>query len=88
MSGETLLPQAQSWIFGANICGRKDAVMFYMAGLGSYRDAINAVRQGGYRTMVVDRAKEAMRRAGGRLQNPPRRGATAKRGTHALPVRP
>ena len=28
----TLFPQAQSWIFGANIPGKKNAVMFYMAG--------------------------------------------------------
>lgn len=32
----TLFPQAQSWIFGANIPGKKNAVMFYMAGLGNY----------------------------------------------------
>ena len=51
----TLFPQADSWIFGANIPGKKNAVMFYLAGLGNYRAAIEAVRDGGYQTMIFDR---------------------------------
>lgn len=51
----TLFPKAESWIFGANIPGKKNAVMFYMAGLGNYRNAINAVKDGGYQTMIFDR---------------------------------
>jgi len=29
--------------------------MFYLAGLGNYRAAIDAVRDGGYQTMIFDR---------------------------------
>jgi len=54
----TLFPQAQSWIFGANIPGKKNAVMFYLAGLGAYRSAIGAVRDSGYSTMIFDRETE------------------------------
>jgi hypothetical protein len=31
----TLFPQAESWIFGANIPGKKKAVMFSMAEIGA-----------------------------------------------------
>lgn len=55
----TLFPKAESWIFGANIPGKKNAVMFYMAGLGNYRKAINSVKDSGYQTMIFDR-KAAM----------------------------
>jgi cation diffusion facilitator CzcD-associated flavoprotein CzcO len=56
----TLFPKAESWIFGANIPGKKNAVMFYMAGIGNYRNAINAVKDGGYQTMIFDRAAESV----------------------------
>lgn len=52
----TLFPKAESWIFGANSPGKKNVVMFYMAGLGNYRNAIGAVKDGGYQTMIFDRA--------------------------------
>ncbi len=55
IAGMTLFPKADSWIFGANIPGKKNAVMFYLAGLGNYRAAIDAVRDGGYQTMIFDR---------------------------------
>jgi hypothetical protein len=32
----TLFPKAVPWIFGANIPGKKKAVMFYMAGIGAH----------------------------------------------------
>lgn len=51
----TLFPKAQSWIFGANIPGKNNAVMFYMGGLGNYTIAINAVKDSGYDTMIFDR---------------------------------
>ena len=31
----TLFPKVDSWIFGANIPGKKKDVMFYLAGLGT-----------------------------------------------------
>lgn len=51
----TLFPKAESWIFGANIPGKKNAVMFYMAGIGNYRAAIGAVRDEGYPSLIRDR---------------------------------
>ncbi len=54
----TLFSKADSWIFGANIPGKKNTVMFYMAGIGNYCSAINAVKEGGYQTMIFDRAAE------------------------------
>ena len=51
----TLFPQAQSWIFGANIPGKKNAVMFYMAGLGNYRNALDAVKETNCSTLMFDR---------------------------------
>jgi cation diffusion facilitator CzcD-associated flavoprotein CzcO len=51
----TLFPQAQSWIFGANIPGKKNAVMFYMAGLGNYRSALDAVKDTNCATLMFDR---------------------------------
>lgn len=44
----TLFPKAESWIFGANIPGKKNTVMFYMAGLGAYRQRLAEVRGSGY----------------------------------------
>ena len=44
----TLFPKADSWIFGANIPGKKNAVMFYMAGLGAYRQKLVDVADAGY----------------------------------------
>ncbi|MDV4146775.1 MULTISPECIES: flavin-containing monooxygenase [Shimia] len=51
----TLFPKAESWIFGANIPGKKNAVMFYMAGIGNYRAAIGAVKEEGYPSLIRDR---------------------------------
>ena len=44
----TLFPKAESWIFGANIPGKKKTVMFYMAGIGNYRAALAESRSGDY----------------------------------------
>jgi hypothetical protein len=35
----TLFPKVESWIFGANIPGKKNTVMFYMAGIGAYANS-------------------------------------------------
>ena len=55
----TLFPKAQSWIFGANIPGKKNAVMVYMGGLGNYRQAIDAVKESGFKGMIFDRKQLA-----------------------------
>ena len=52
----TLFPKAESWIFGANIPGKKNAVMFYLAGIGAYRNALKEVRDSNYKTIAFDRA--------------------------------
>lgn len=49
----TLFPKAESWIFGANIPGKKNAVYFYMGGLGNYRKALE---EAGYKGFVFDYA--------------------------------
>lgn len=36
----TLFSKVQSWIFGANIAGKKNTVYFYMAGLKEYRSVL------------------------------------------------
>lgn len=50
----TLFPQADSWIFGANIPGKKNAVMFYMAGIGAYRQKLAEVAENGYEGFELD----------------------------------
>jgi cyclohexanone monooxygenase len=44
----TLFPRAQSWIFGANIPGKTNTVMFYMAGLAAYRQKLAEVAAADY----------------------------------------
>jgi cyclohexanone monooxygenase len=44
----TLFPKAQSWIFGANIPGKTNTVMFYMAGLSAYRAKLAEIAAAGY----------------------------------------
>ena len=44
----TLFPKAQSWIFGANIPGKTNTVMFYLGGLGNYRAKLTEVADNGY----------------------------------------
>ncbi|MFY9933061.1 MAG: NAD(P)/FAD-dependent oxidoreductase, partial [Streptosporangiaceae bacterium] len=48
IAGYTLFPKAQSWIFGANIPGKPNTVMFYMAGLAAYRQKLAEVAAAGY----------------------------------------
>ncbi|MBW0137274.1 flavin-containing monooxygenase [Pseudonocardia abyssalis] len=44
----TLFPKVESWIFGQNIPGKKSSVMFYMAGIGAYRQKLGEVAENGY----------------------------------------
>lgn len=44
----TLFPKTESWIFGANIPGKPHAVMFYLGGLGSYRQELDRVAGNDY----------------------------------------
>jgi cyclohexanone monooxygenase len=56
----TLFPQAESWIFGANIPGKKNSVMFYMAGLGAYRQQLGAVADNGFEGFEMVRDSEPL----------------------------
>jgi cation diffusion facilitator CzcD-associated flavoprotein CzcO len=51
----TLFPKADSWIFGANIPGKANAVMFYMAGHAAYREKLGEVADAGYEGFRMDR---------------------------------
>lgn len=44
IAAQTLFPKAESWIFGANIPGKKNTVYFYMGGLKEYRSVLAQVR--------------------------------------------
>ncbi|MGY2083990.1 flavin-containing monooxygenase [Blastococcus sp. SYSU DS0539] len=48
IADSTLFPKADSWIFGANVPGKKNTVMFFMAGLGAYRAKLAEVRAADY----------------------------------------
>ncbi|MDD7963724.1 flavin-containing monooxygenase [Actinomycetospora lemnae] len=54
----TLFPKADSWIFGANIPGKRNAVMFYMAGHAAYREQLAEVAQAGYEGFTMARTPE------------------------------
>ncbi|WCP15987.1 Baeyer-Villiger monooxygenase (plasmid) [Sphingobium sp. AntQ-1] len=53
IAGMTLFAKTDSWIFGANIPGKKVGVYFYMGGLGNYRAEIGKVKDGGYQTLML-----------------------------------
>lgn len=44
----TLFPKAASWIFGANIPGKRRTVMFYLGGLKAYREILAGEIEQGY----------------------------------------
>ncbi|KFG72891.1 flavin-containing monooxygenase [Streptomyces mutabilis] len=48
IANATLFPQAASWIFGANIPGKKRTVMFYLGGLKQYRSLLSEETEIGY----------------------------------------
>ena len=54
----TLFPKADSWIFGANVPGKKNAVMFYMAGIGAYRQKLREVAENGYEGFELSKETE------------------------------
>lgn len=54
----TLFPKADSWIFGANIPGKRNAVMFYMAGHAAYRQQLADVADAGYEGFTMARTPE------------------------------
>ena len=49
LSEKSLFKVTDSWIFGANIPGKKNTIMFYFGGLGNYRKKLEEVRNEGYK---------------------------------------
>jgi cyclohexanone monooxygenase len=54
----TVFTKVNSWIFGANIPGKKPSVLFYLGGLGNYRSVLGDVAQNGYRGFELTTAGE------------------------------
>ncbi|MBM7807780.1 cation diffusion facilitator CzcD-associated flavoprotein CzcO [Geodermatophilus bullaregiensis] len=59
IANTTLFPKADSWIFGANVPGKKNAVMFFMAGIGAYRQKLAEVAKNGYEGFELSKQTEA-----------------------------
>jgi cation diffusion facilitator CzcD-associated flavoprotein CzcO len=55
IANATLFPKADSWIFGANIPGKTNAVMFFMAGHSAYREKLGEVAAAGYAGFELSR---------------------------------
>lgn len=49
ISKDSLFRKTDSWIFGANIAGKKNAVLFFFGGLATYRKILREVVQKGYK---------------------------------------
>lgn len=60
IASHTLFPKADSWIFGANIPGKKNTIYFYMGGLGSFREILADVSQDNYRGFKLAKKSEAV----------------------------
>ncbi|TKA04654.1 flavin-containing monooxygenase [Actinacidiphila oryziradicis] len=56
IADQTLFPQAASWIFGANIPGKKRTVMFYLGGLKEYRTLLAEESSAGYPAFTLTKA--------------------------------
>ncbi|ELB93569.1 MULTISPECIES: NAD(P)/FAD-dependent oxidoreductase [unclassified Rhodococcus (in: high G+C Gram-positive bacteria)] len=52
----TVFTKVDSWIFGANIPGKKPSVLFYLGGLGNYRSVLADVTADGYRGFALKSA--------------------------------
>ena len=53
IASATVFGQVDSWIFGANVPGKKRSVLFYLGGLGEYRKILAAESAGGYPNFVT-----------------------------------
>ncbi|KAE9975207.1 hypothetical protein EG327_008520 [Venturia inaequalis] len=49
ISKNSLFRKTDSWIFGANIAGKKNSVLFFFGGLGPYRKILRDVVEKGYK---------------------------------------
>ena len=63
IADQTLFARADSWIFGANIPGKSNAVYFYLGGLGPFSDALRSVTNDEYRGFKFKAASVTGQRA-------------------------
>lgn len=49
ISAGSLFRKTDSWIFGANVPGKKHSVLFYFAGLAAYRKELRDVADSGWK---------------------------------------
>jgi len=52
-----LFTKGNSWIFGANVPGKKPSVLFYLGGLGNYRNVLADVTADAFRGFDVKSAE-------------------------------
>jgi cyclohexanone monooxygenase/acetone monooxygenase len=45
-----MFKKTDSWIIGANVKGKKKAVLFYSGGLGRFRNILRGEREAGYKS--------------------------------------
>ncbi|PWJ24863.1 cation diffusion facilitator CzcD-associated flavoprotein CzcO [Branchiibius hedensis] len=60
IADQTLFPKAASWIFGANIPGKKRTVMFYLGGIAAYREILDSEAAEGYPGFVSHVSEPAL----------------------------
>lgn len=56
----TVFTKVDSWIFGANIPGKKPSVLFYLGGLGNYRGVLADVTANDYRGFELTTVESAV----------------------------
>lgn len=49
----TLVPKTRSWYTGSNIAGKENRLLAYIGGVNTYRQACDAVREGGYKECAI-----------------------------------
>ncbi|KAK5716293.1 hypothetical protein LTR17_016482 [Elasticomyces elasticus] len=54
VSQQSLFRKTASWIFGANIPGKKQTVMFYFGGLADYRKKLREVAESGWKGFSIE----------------------------------
>lgn len=60
IANATVFTKVDSWIFGANIPGKTNSVLFYLGGLGNYRAILADSAQAGYPEFVKTRQPLSM----------------------------
>lgn len=56
LSAGSLFRKTDSWIFGANVPGKKKTVLFYFGGLANYRNVLEEVTKKGYKGLKFNRS--------------------------------